>query len=120
MLGCSRDTLFYKKSNSYQSVRSLLARHRGPDFEKNMIKRNRKATAGSRPPPPLHCFACEVDFREGDHQISVGIRILCDFCDDLLTKRGYLQINNDWRLYRDGTTRKFHYQIRDIVTGRIE
>jgi hypothetical protein len=55
----------------------------------------------------------------GEHQIPVGDKKICDFCDDLMTKIGYLQINDNFRFYRDGSIRNIKYEIKDVLTGRI-
>lgn len=94
-----------------------MARPRGPHYEKNLEKRKRQMIKGRVPKIPL-CFSCGVPMR--DHRIPIGdnSRVICDFCDDIMTKRGFLQISDNKRLYPDGTIKDEHFVVRDVVFRR--
>lgn len=89
-----------------------MARPRGAQYQKNLEKRKRRKIKNR---PPL-CFSCGVPLN--GCYISIGDKVVCDWCDDILTKRGYLQISDNNRLYPDGTIREERFVIRDITIGR--
>ena len=55
----------------------------------------------------------------GEVKIPFGQVFICAFCDDLLTRHGYIQITDNQRLKRDGSIEIKHYEIHDVVTGRL-
>lgn len=73
---------------------------------------------GTKPPDIGLCFSCHVPM--GEHRIPVGDKLICDFCDDIMTKHGYIQLSNYQRLYLDGTLVSARFEIKDVVTGRID
>ena len=94
-----------------------MSRPRGPDYAKHLAKRMRMVAVDKPRKEPV-CFSCQGPLF--DHQTSVGDKILCDWCDDKLTRKGFLQIASNRRLYPDGSIKNVSWQIHDIVTGRLE
>jgi len=97
-----------------------VARARGPDYQKNLLKRQRQRNRDVIYNVALQdrCHACGVPL--GEHRIPAGDKVICDSCDDIMTKHGYIQISDWQRLYRDGSIKHVRFEIKDVVTGRIE
>jgi hypothetical protein len=96
----------------------LSPRQRGENYNKNLAKRLHRKQYTERQVKANICFSCRCPFKY--HRIPIGIYVICDWCDDILTKRGYLQLDAWKRLYPDGTIKMMRWQIRDVLTGRID